>query len=265
MKYRLTSTVFSCTILFTLTIGTACNKNKRTLVVNAYAVDNQNRLISFNLNEPGFTAGIKITNLQPGESIVGLDIRPDNEVMYGLGSSNHLYYIDKETGVATRVNPVFTTALSGTSFGFDINPYTKEIRVISNTGQNLRVDPILGRMVIDGDINPAGLGISACAYSNNVNGALTTELYAIGSTTNMLYKVYPNSGVVIDVGPLGVDVDADIGFDIAGVNKGYALVTTDRYSKLYSVNLSTGALTDLGKFWTSPTGTDKITSLAVIP
>jgi hypothetical protein len=266
MKHSLITTVFSCTILLALTVGPACNKNNRTLVENAYAVNIDNRLISFDLNEPGFNAGMKITNLQPGESIVGLDVRPVNGVLYGLGSSNHLYIIDKKTGVATRIDPAFTPALGGTAFGFDFNPMADRIRVISNTGQNLRLHPITGEVVAtDGAITPTGVVLSACAYSNNAGGATSTDLYAIDVTSDKLYKLAtPNTGIVTEVGPLGVDVDASNGFDIAGADKGYALLTAGGVTKLYGVNLSTGALTDMGKFPDLVTSAP-VTSFAVIP
>jgi hypothetical protein len=269
MKHSLITTVFSCTILLALTVGPACNKNKRTMVPNAYTVDNNNRLVRFDLNDPGFTAGIKITNLQPGESIVGLDVRPVNGVLYGLGSSNHLYIIDSETGVATRIQPAFTPALSGTAFGFDFNPSADRIRVISNTGQNLRLHPVTGEVVAtDGAITPAGVVLSACAYSNNAAGATSTELYAIDVTSDKLYKLAtPNTGIATAVGSLGVDVDVINGFDIAGADKGYALLTIGGVTKLYSVNLSTGELTDKGVVPITLTGQPPVpvTSFAVIP
>jgi outer membrane protein assembly factor BamB len=267
MKLNLTSALFSCTILFAFTVGTACNKDTKTLVENAYAINSGSWLIRFDRNDLGATAGIKISNLQAGESILGLDFRPADGVLYGLGSSNHLYIIDKETGVASRIVPAFTPVLSGTAFGFDFNPSSDRIRVISNTGQNLRLHPVTGEVVsIDTDITPAGIALSACAYSNNAAGATTTELYAINASTDKLYKITsPNSGMATEIGPLGIDVDANNGFDIAGADNGFALLTVAGVPKLYSVNLSTGALTEMGKITVPPPGAGTLTCLAVLP
>lgn len=65
-----------------------------------YAVDSRALLISFDSNLPAFVKSIAlIKGLQPGEGIVGIDFRPANKKLYGLGSSSRIYTIDTAPGV----------------------------------------------------------------------------------------------------------------------------------------------------------------------
>jgi Domain of unknown function (DUF4394) len=57
------------------------------------------------------------------------------------------------------------------------------------------------------------------------------------------------------VGALGIDVTTDNGFDIGGTsNKAYALLTVGGTTKIYSINLTTGAATETGAFPNSARG-----------
>src|SRR5262245_46980167 len=111
-----------------------------------------NRLIAFSSANPSqLLHSVPITNLAPAEVIVGIDVRPANNQLYALGSTSQLYIINYFNGVATRVGAPFTPALAGTDFGFDFNPTVDRIRVVSNSGQNLRLHPDTGGVAaIDG-------------------------------------------------------------------------------------------------------------------
>ena len=79
-----------------------------------------------------------------------------------------LYVVSPLTGAATAVGGPFTPALSGTVFGFDFNPTVDRIRVVSDTGQNLRLNPDTGAVATaDGAINPGTPRIVGSAYTNN--------------------------------------------------------------------------------------------------
>jgi hypothetical protein len=70
----------------------------------------------------------------------------------------------------------------------------------------------------------------------------------------------PNLGALAEVGALGINVDGNNGFDISGTdNKAYALLTIGSATKLYSINLTTGAATAVGDF------TGPVKGLAVTP
>ena len=212
----------------------------------AYAVDEANNLIIFN---PLKTDQVikPITGLGASETIYGIDFRPVNGQLYALGSSSRLYTINSASGAATMVGTLpLTTLLSGTSFGFDFNPLVDRIRVISNTGQNLRLDPNTGLLAAsDGGLNPGMPSISAAAYTNNFAGTTSTALFDIDFASDKLYKQDPpNMGTLVEIGALGVNVDAANGFDIGGTSgTAYAILTVGGTTKVYTINLTTGAAT----------------------
>jgi hypothetical protein len=247
-------------LILSLALCVSCNKKDDDKpVANAYAIGSSNNLLSFNVSAPNKIISDKpITGLQTGEAILAIDIRPATGQLYGLGSTSRLYMIDKTTAVATVVGTTaFTPALSGANFGFDFNPTVDRIRVISNTKQNFRLNPETGALAAtDTDLSPGTPAVSAAAYNNNQAGSTSTTLYAIDPSTDKLYTVggigaspSPNGGVLMEVGALGINVDGNNGFDISGTdNKAYALLTVGSATKLYSINLTTGAATAVGDF-----------------
>ncbi len=215
----------------------------------AYALDNTNNLQVFNLTTPGTPVSKPITGLQAGETLLGIDMRPLTGQLYGLGSTSRIYTINMASGAATAVGAgPFVPALAGTSFGFDFNPTVDRIRVVSNLGQNLRLNPIDGTTAAtDAVLNPGVPMVSAVAYTNNFAGSTATVLFDIDPSTDKLYtQVPPNNGTLVEVGVLGINVETNNGFDIGGTsNKGYALLTVGSVTKIYTINLTTGAATEL--------------------
>ncbi|WP_454803135.1 DUF4394 domain-containing protein [Mucilaginibacter phyllosphaerae] len=212
----------------------------------AYAVSTNNELVIFNPTNPAPVVKA-ITGMAGGENVLGMDFRPVNGQLYVLGSTSRLYTINASSGVATAVGTApLTTLLSGTEFGFDFNPTVDRIRVVSNTGQNLRLNPNDGLVAaIDLPLNPGTASVTAAAYTNNFAGATTTTLFDIDTQTNMLYiQTPPNDGVLVAVGALGVTASASNGFDIGSTSgTAYALLTVGGVTKVYTINLTTGAAT----------------------
>src|SRR5262249_41711010 len=220
-----------------------------------------------------------VTGLISGDTIVGIDFRPATGQLYGLGSGGRLYTINTTTAVATLVASLaadpadltspFTT-LSGTSFGVDFNPVPDRLRVVSNTGQNLRINPANGLVTTDADLNPGTPNIVGAAYLNSFDGATATTLYDIDSVTDSLYiQNPPNNGTVTQVGVgLGVGNITDVlGFDIqplsGGGNAAFAAMSTNgTSSSLYTIDLVTGIATLVGSIGVAPT---LVTGLAVVP
>lgn len=222
-----------------------------------YAVDGANNLHIFNFMNPGTPVSKPIGNLQSGESILGIDMRPVNGQLYALGSTGRLYTLNTATGAAAMVGLGPVAVLSGTDFGFDFNPLVDRIRIVSDTGQNLRVNPNDGLLAAtDGALNPGTPAVTGAAYTNNYPGTTATVLFDIDSNTNMLYKQDPpNNGTLTAVGPLGVDVMSSNGFDIGGTsNMGYAILTVGTTSAIYSINTSSGAATQVAAFPASVKG-----------
>ncbi len=196
-----------------------------------------------------------LRGLQPGEGLLGIDFRPANGRLYGLGSTSRVYVIDTATGMATAVGGApFTPALDGTEFGFDFNPTVDRIRVVSNSGQNLRLHPDTGAVAAT-DIrlnyeDGQRTMIVASAYTNSVAGATTTTLYGIDSDLRMLVtQVPPNDGKLNRVGMLNVDMSDLGGFDISPRTGTAFLACRLRganASALFRVDLSNAAVTFMG-------------------
>jgi hypothetical protein len=200
----------------------------------------------------GVTTTVPVTGLQAGETLVGIDVRPANQQLYGVGSTSRLYTLNPITGAATQVGSAGAFTLNGTSFGTDFNPVPDRIRQVSNTEQSLRLNPNDGSLsATDTPLNPAG-NVVAVAYNNNVSGATTTTLYGIDSAAGTLVMIggpggtpSPNGGAISTVGSLGLgtNLNESIGFDVSGAGNAFATITTGGISRLYTVNLTTGAAT----------------------
>jgi hypothetical protein len=216
----------------------------------AYAIDNSNALQIFDPNKPEPVTKA-ITGLQPGEGILGIDFRPLNGQLYALGNSSRIYTINLGTGAATVVGTQLPTLLSGTEFGFDFNPVVDKIRVVSNSGQNLRLDPVTGAITgTDTVLSPGTPAVGAAAYTNNFAGTTATELFVIDHNTDKLYlQNPPNAGTLVERGALGINIAAANGFDIGSTSqKAYLLATVGTETKLYTVNTTTGAAASLGTY-----------------
>nr|WP_240935633.1 DUF4394 domain-containing protein [Hymenobacter sp. HDW8] len=88
------------------------------------------------------SASTAISGLQSGEKLLGIDFRPATGQLYGIGSTSRLYVINPVTGAARAIGsgPI-TPALEGDMVAFDFNPTVDRIRVVTSTGQNLRLNP----------------------------------------------------------------------------------------------------------------------------
>ncbi len=211
-----------------------------------------NRLVSYAVDTPTTArTNVAVTGLQSGESLLGIDFRPADGQLYGVGSSGRVYTLNGTTGAATLKATLSAdaadttlpfTALAGTDFGVDFNPAADRLRIVSNTGQSLRINVDTGATTTDGAINggAANTAVSAAAYSNSFAGAVSTTLYVIDAANNTLYtQSPPNNGTLTMPVALGLAATAIGGFDIdAKNNTGYAVMTVGGVRGLYTLNLA---------------------------
>ena len=220
-----------------------------------WGTDADGRLVSFRVQAPDKVSVRGIIGLAPGEKLLNLTVRPANAMIYAL-SSRSIVYTVSTVGVATAVGPAFTPALQAQASGFDFNPVADKIRIHTDVDQDLRLDPLTGKVVgVDGTLAFAPTDANAgqspnlvgTAYTNSVTPApTTTMLYAIDSTRNLLTRLpNPNDGMIETVGPLGVDADAMAGFDIGKDGVALAALHVGTETALYTVDLTTGAATKL--------------------
>jgi hypothetical protein len=225
------------------------------------------RLVKFRACNPARTKGIgSVSGLSPADTaLVGIDFRVQDGKLYGVGNGGGIYTIDPNTAQATLVSQL-SVALDGTSFGVDFNPAADRLRIISDTGQNLRHNVNAGGVTLtDGtlnypapvNINPA-TGLTGAAYTNNDLDANTgTTLFDIDASLNQVaIQSPPNPGSLVPTGKLTVDPDAPVGFDIyttlrngvAVDNSAYASLVVNSVSGFYRVNLLTGQATLVRNF-----------------
>lgn len=225
----------------------------------AYALTDDGRLAAFSPSAPNtITANVAITGLAAGETVLGIDFRPANARLYALTSTGRLLTVDPDTGAATAPITLAADAtdttlpyagLVGASFSVDFNPVADRLRVISNTGQNLRINVDTGATTTDGVIN-RGLAptVLAGAYTNSFAGSTATVLYDVEGNSNVLAQQNPpNDGTLVDVGPIGFALGGRAAADIAGGANGLVLAALRNGStgpfSLYTVSLTTGAAT----------------------
>ncbi|MFY3386044.1 DUF4394 domain-containing protein [Paracidovorax sp. MALMAid1276] len=251
--------------------------NRRELLV---AVTSAHELITFSAGEPSRILERRpVTGLTPGDRLVGIDFRVARGVLYALSFTGRLYTLDIPTGALKPVGAApAVLPLQGSVFGFDFNPAADRIRVVSNTGQNLRLHPDTGA-VVDGDPNTEGVqpdpslryaaddvhaarkpDIAGAAYTYNPQDSKLTTNYAIdralgvlvmqGSREGTTPVVSPNTGQLRTVGPLGLGALTDVAFDISDVSNTALIAVrtpTDAQTRLHLVNLATGATRPLGR------------------
>jgi Domain of unknown function (DUF4394) len=242
--------------------GGGDGKGRGPLRVVGLTYDNQ--LVCFGEHSPrrtreiGYVSGL----IAPDTALIGVDFRVQDGALYGVGDGGGVYRIDTASAAATLVNRL-TEALSGGSFGVDFNPAADRLRIVSDTGQNLRHNVNAGGVTIaDLTLNyvagtPA-LGISGAAYTNNDLDALTaTTLFDLDATLNQIaIQAPPNNGSLSATGMLTIDAAPAAGFDIyselrggvAWSNRGFAVLNTERGSAFYRVGLTTGKASFVGAF-----------------
>ncbi len=225
------------------------------------AADNKDRLYTFDDKRPGKVKRTKpLKGLSPGDRIIALDVRPANGQLVALTQSSRLYNVNPATATAAMIGPgPFEPGLNGLASGFDFNPMVDRIRLVSNGGQNLRLNPDTGKIAFtdrvlsykDGDPGAGAAPVLAgSAYTNSVAGATSTTLYDIDSGRDTLViQDPPNEGILTTVGALGVNLAGPVSFDISPTTgKAFVLARRARSkgARLYEINLGTGAARQIG-------------------
>jgi len=240
-----------------LLLVTACKSSTEFEVdgVRIYGLDGANNLVEFGSRSEDAVRRREITGLQPGEILVGIDFRPGDERLFGVGNTSRLYTINTGTSIATPVAGPFVPALEGEAFGTDFHPGADRLRVHGSGGQNLRLDPAGTVFATDPPLayapgDPGAITTPRIAGTAYTTGS-PTLLYGIDSNRDVLVTFPdPDAGVVRTVGPLGLNTSDDVGFDIAVTREGpiaFAVLSEGRVSRLYRIDLATGTPTLVGR------------------
>ncbi|GAB3306794.1 DUF4394 domain-containing protein [Hymenobacter tenuis] len=240
----------------------------------AYALAGSN-ILSFDTALPGtIRTSVGITGVAASQTLVGMDVRPLDNRLYGLGydaamQMGQLYTINPTTGVATATGNLVPLALGTGSIGFDFNPAVDRIRVVGANRGNFRLNPNDGTAAPtnDGQLTYATTdanasatpAIGSVAYTNSYPGPAgttetprTTTLFGYDEALNVLVRQDPpNVGTLTTIGASGItatagpNVDIDIFSSAAGTNTAYLVAASgaSTNSSLYALNLTTGAAT----------------------
>lgn len=189
-----------------------------------------------------------------------------------------VYSVNAMTGELTDLGASFADdAMIGEgAVAFDFNNQIDAVRAVGNDGANLVYFPegfgdgderagsvkrFTDAFYAEGDMSEGAEPlIFANAYTNAIGGmtAQSTAQYALDARANALVTLANNAGTLESVGLLTLDGEAvDVvdwgGFDIVspeeGTDMAYAILQIDGEDTagLYMVDLSSGALTDLGE------------------
>lgn len=218
-------------------IGVALQQPAATPLVALSADGTQ--LSRFLSTTPGTAVTVNIRDVNAGETLVGIDYRPQTGQLFALGvnataDTGTVYILDPQTGAARVVGTAGQVAFVDATgavvdlppvsagYGFDFNPTVDRMRVVTGTGLNFRLNPINGAAV-DGNLNitpqptgtntdglintlPAGsTGVTAAAYTNSFGqslmGGVTTQ-YVLDPASNMLFIQNPPNGGTLTAGQL---------------------------------------------------------------
>ena len=178
-----------------------------------------NKLTTIDASSPGSPVSVVIvSNLQGGEVLIGIDYRPANGALYGLGSNSNVYGVDPADGGGDSDRRPAHALLAGEHFGFDFNPTVDRIRITSDAGQNFRVHPDTGaiagttrRLPMRPEPGPRPDARSGVLGLHEQRGGRTsTILYDIDAALDVLVtQAPPNMGQLNTVGPLGVNTTGD--------------------------------------------------------
>lgn len=236
-----------------------------------------NSLVRFDTDDPATLLGTSIiTGITPGDTIIDIDYRPSDSMLYAVSTTGRLYTLDPSTGSAS----LNTSASLGIVQDVDFNPVADRLRVFSQGNANYRVTPGTGVTTSDGtlayaldDTNSlATPSLAGAAYTNSFAGAATTVLYSLDYELNTLVvheggpqfsSLRTVAGLTIG-GLLTLDIGTAVGFDIyssGGVNTAFL----SNGNQFYQLDLATGEAAILADIGGADPGRPSITSLAVVP
>jgi len=210
-------------------------------------------LVMFDTAKPAVTKTMEVKGV---DTLVGIDFRPGNKTVIGVTPDHRIVSIDLATGAATEIAKMDKTlAMSGAPVVVDFNPMADRLRFMTGT-TNHRVHPDTGAVTVDGALafedGDANKGkapnVMAAAYTNSWGKPEKTAMYNIDATMGALVQqTKPNDGTLKTIGALGIkDAPKTYAFDIQGTGDGKNTAFLAAGRTLYTVNLDTGAATEVG-------------------
>jgi hypothetical protein len=195
-------------------------------------------------------------DIKGAATIIGIDIRPADGMLYGVASDGNIVTIDVKSGQATTKSKLSEVLKAGVTATVDFNPVADRLRVMGSDGTSLRVNVDDGKATVDGshkykdgDANAGKTPrVVAGAYTNSWKGTQATTLYNIDAATGALVtQAPPNDGVLNTVGAVGMALNGPVAFNIVASQPDKNDAWLVAGGSLYSVDLKTGKATMAGK------------------
>lgn len=262
-------------------------ESSTTTPVLAYTLSENQELLRIDTRAPQTVLSRQaLTGLDVTDVLIGLTPRHPGQII-GLARSGLLYEINPTTGAATKVGtgvapPGMTSfggrtaiaglMLRGDQFGIDLDSTKKQVRLVSDSGQNLRIDASTS-LVIDGDPNRPGRqadGVLRYAITD-VNAGKTPAVVALAFAGDQQAKTayaidrdlgalvvlgggvhgadQADNGVLHTVGSLKLGRLRNASMDIDSRSQtAYAVVQTvdDLRARLITIDLKTGQSRTIG-------------------
>lgn len=214
-------------------------------------------LVWFDTDKPEVSKSVDVTGV---DRLLGIDVRPADNKLYGVSADGTIVSIDLESGAATAGAKLSSMLPDGVSASVDFNPAADRLRVMGSDGTNLRAHPDTGEVTVDGALNfeagdpgaAAKPKIVATAYINSYGKPEKTAMYDIGADGTFLQQTKPNDGTLKTIGKLGIDGADTFAFDVATTADGANTAWLVAAGGLYKVNLETGAAEKAGDVTGAP-------------
>ncbi|MFS2153930.1 MULTISPECIES: DUF4394 domain-containing protein [unclassified Rhizobium] len=210
-------------------------------------------LVMFDTAKPAISKTMEVTGV---DKLIGIDFRPGTKTVIGVTADHRIVSINLETGAASEVAKMDRMlSLTEAPVVVDFNPMADRLRFMTGT-TNHRVHPDTGAVTVDGvlayedgDMHKGETpNIVAAAYTNSFGKPEKTAMHNIDATIGaLIQQTKPNDGTLKAIGKLGIkDGPATYAFDIQGTEDGKNTAYLAASKILYTVNLETGAATEVG-------------------
>ncbi len=223
------------------------------LAASAVGLVGDNTLVMIEEGKPAVGKAVTVKGVQ---RLLGIDVRPSDKKLYGVGADGTVVTIDATTGEATKVTTLDKMIPAGSSAIVDFNPAADKLRFMGSDGTNLRADLATGKVVTDGSLAfetgdmHAGEkpNVVAAAYTNSYGKPEKTAMFDIDATiVALIQQTKPNDGTLKAIGKLGVESAKTFAFDVATTADGTNTAWLVADNVLHTVALDTGKATMIGK------------------
>ena len=254
------------TVRSTLALSFAALGTAASLAAPAVGLSGGNTLVMFDTETLEVSGSVEITGV---DDLAGIDVRPADKMLYGVSQAGEIVTINTASGEATVTHALSEELPSFRNAIVDFNPMADRLRLMATNGTNFRVNPDDGAVTVDGSLafedgdmhageTPA---IVAAAYTNSFGKPEATAMYDIDAAiVALIQQTAPNDGTLAAVGKLGIEGADNYAFDIATTedltNTAYLVAA----STLYTVDLGTGAATEVGTI----EGGDSFSDIAIL-